>query len=78
MHGVADLGERDTFPFEERSFLRQYVLALLAGDWGNASGIADRRRIQSPHLAWITRLLRLFWGLVVTPDDFYSLQMSTP
>jgi len=44
MRGVASLGERDTFSFEERSFLRQYVEALLAGDWGRASDIADKRR----------------------------------
>ena len=44
MRGVADLGKRDTFPFEERSFLKQYVQALLAGDWGHASDVADQRR----------------------------------
>ncbi len=44
MKGVEDLGERDTFPFEERSFLRQFVKAVLSNDWGRATQIADRRR----------------------------------
>jgi PglZ domain-containing protein len=44
MRGIEDLGERDTFAFEERSFLRQYVQSLLARDLGHASEIAVRRR----------------------------------
>jgi len=58
MHGVADLGERDTFPFEERSFLRHYVQALMAGDWGHASRIADQRR----ESVWVKHTDRgMFW-----------------
>jgi hypothetical protein len=44
MRGVENLGERDTFAFEERSFLRQYVQSLVAGDLGIASGIAASRK----------------------------------
>jgi hypothetical protein len=44
MRDVTNLGQRDTFPFEERTFLRQYVQSLLSGGWGRASEIADRRR----------------------------------
>jgi hypothetical protein len=44
MHDVPDLGKRDTFAFEERSFLRQYVEALKAGKWGDAAEIAAERK----------------------------------
>ena len=44
MRDVPDLGKRDTFAFEERSFLRQYVKSLQAGNWGGAAEIADQRR----------------------------------
>jgi hypothetical protein len=44
MREVRDLGKRDTFAFEERCFLRQYVKALLTGNWGAAAEIADQRR----------------------------------
>ena len=43
MRDVPDLGKRDTFAFEERSFLRQYVKALSAGNWADAAEIADQR-----------------------------------
>ena len=36
-------GERDTFAFQERTFLRKYVEFVLAGDFGSASAIADKR-----------------------------------
>jgi patatin-related protein len=37
--------------------------------------IAEQHRIRSPHLTWITRLLRLFWGLVEVslPDTWPSI-----
>jgi len=44
MSDVPDLGGRDTFAFEERSFLKQYVTALQSGNWGIAAVIADQRR----------------------------------
>jgi hypothetical protein len=44
MNGVEDLGNLDTFAFEERSFLRRYVNLLLAGDWTAASDICASRR----------------------------------
>ncbi len=44
MRHVEDLGARDTFAFEERSFLRQYVKKMLAGDLGKATEIAAQRK----------------------------------
>jgi len=40
---VKDFGERDTFAFQERGFLRKYVDFILAGDFGSAFTIADKR-----------------------------------
>jgi hypothetical protein len=40
---IQNFGERDTFAFEERSFLRSYVGSVLAGDFGSASSIAEKR-----------------------------------
>ena len=44
MRGVDDLGDLDTFAFEERSFLRRFVQQVLAGALGKASEIAAKRR----------------------------------
>lgn len=44
MRETAELGKRDTFAFEERSFLRHYVTALLAGEWEKATQIAEQRK----------------------------------
>jgi hypothetical protein len=44
MRIVDDLGVRDTFAFEERSFLHQYVKRLLNGEWGQATEIATVRK----------------------------------
>ena len=44
MRAVEDLGVLDTFAFEERSFLRQYVKLVLAGELGEAVAVAERRR----------------------------------
>lgn len=44
MAGVDELGALDTFAFEERSFLRVFVKAALAGDMGKAQKLAKERR----------------------------------
>lgn len=41
--GITDLGERDTFAFEERTYLQVFVDAVLAEDYEAASRIADQR-----------------------------------
>ncbi len=73
MRQVEDLGERDTFAFEERSFLFQFVRRLLAGDWKRASEIADARKKS----VWVRHTDRgLLWTiadrareLLVAADD---------
>lgn len=73
MRDVQDLGKRDTFAFEERSFLRQYVRCLLNGELGRAAEIADRRR----NSIWVRHTERgMFWTvaekareLLVAADD---------
>lgn len=70
---VKDLGKRDTFAFEERSFLRQYVKFLLEGKLGEAADIADRRR----NSIWVKQTERgILWTvaerareLLVAADD---------
>ena len=41
---IEDLGERDTFAFEERSFLRRFEQALSAGDRTLSGGILTQRK----------------------------------
>ncbi len=41
---VDDFGERDTFSFEERSFLGSFVQAALAGDTGTANSVMQARK----------------------------------
>jgi hypothetical protein len=41
--GIDDLGERDTFPFEERTFLTRAVRALCAGDVEQVQRVLDGR-----------------------------------
>lgn len=41
--GIKDLGVRDTFPFEERTFLGRAIAALQADDLDTARGIVSRR-----------------------------------
>lgn len=41
---IRDLGQRDTFPFEERSFFAQAVDALLREEGERLAGILERRR----------------------------------
>lgn len=42
--GIDDLGERDTFAFEERSFLRRFEQALKSGDRTLSSNILTQRQ----------------------------------
>jgi hypothetical protein len=44
MAGVDDLGKLDTFAFEERSFLRVFTEAALAGNLVKAKEVADSRK----------------------------------
>lgn len=44
MQNVEDFGERDTFSFEERAFLRAFVRASLAGDTEKAVSILNVRK----------------------------------
>lgn len=60
MAHVRDLGVRDTFSFEERSFLAGYIDALRAGDHGLAETIAAARK----HSVWVQESDRqLLWTL---------------
>lgn len=57
---VRDLGVRDTFSFEERSFLAGYIDALRAGDHARAEAIASARK----HSVWVQESDRqLLWTL---------------
>lgn len=42
--GLDDLGERDTFPFEERTFLRAAIQGIGAGDTDTTRAILERHR----------------------------------
>lgn len=60
MAKVRDLGLRDTFSFEERSFLAGYIDALRAGDHAQAEAIASARK----HSVWVQESDRqLLWTL---------------
>jgi hypothetical protein len=71
MAGVRDLGLRDTFSFEERSFLAGYIDALRAEDFARAETIANARKdsiwVQESdrQLLWTLaeRLLELLRGM---------------
>ena len=41
--GIEDLGQRDTFEFEERTFVKQFSDAILAENYGDASEILKAR-----------------------------------
>jgi hypothetical protein len=43
-HGMEDLGVRDTFPFEERTFLRRAIYGLIGGDLDEARVMLGRHR----------------------------------
>ncbi|HRQ87156.1 MAG TPA: PglZ domain-containing protein, partial [Bacteroidia bacterium] len=60
MARVRDLGVRDTFSFEERSFLAGYIDALREGDYAKAEAIASARK----HSVWVQESDRqLLWTL---------------
>lgn len=44
MRDIDEFGERDTFSFEERTFLRAFVQAALAGDTGKAASVMQARK----------------------------------
>ena len=59
--GIADFGRRDTFPFEERTFLARAVKALVADDIDGAKPILSRHRGS----VWIGKgESQAQWGLV--------------
>lgn len=72
-HGIVDLGVRDTFPFEERSFFARAVAALRAEDMDELRVLVERHG-QS---IWVSRgesqaqwrLLRAAVDLVAACDD---------
>lgn len=76
MAGVEDLGQLDTFAFEERSFLRVFVKATLAGELAKSKVIADSRKSS----VWIENTERqVLWTiaerarqLLVAADDLES------
>ena len=54
---VSDFGSRDTFAFEERGFLRQYIQAVAAEDFDLARGIEDTHR----RSIWVTGTAAQEW-----------------
>ncbi len=42
--GITEFGERDTFSFEERSFLGRFTEAVLAGNWEESGEILEGRK----------------------------------
>jgi hypothetical protein len=81
--GIRNLGVRDTFSFEERSFLAGYIDALKAGDFPQAEAIAGARKgsiwVQESdrQLLWTlaARLLELLRGIA---DFDRELQEAKP
>ena len=73
-HGIDDLGERDTFPFEERTFLRNAIKGIVTGDTDATRRVLARHRGS----VWLARgesrvqwdLIRAGLGLVEACDDF--------
>lgn len=72
--GIEDVGERDTFPFEERTFLRTAIKGLVAGDTDATRQVLVRRK----NSVWLGKgesqaqweLLRCGLSLVEACDDF--------
>jgi hypothetical protein len=44
MHGMAELGERDTFDFQEKTYLKAFVNAVMAGEIGKSSDLLKARK----------------------------------
>ena len=71
---IDDLGERDTFPFEERTFLRAAIAGITANDLDASRRLLARQR----HSVWIGKgesqaqweLVRAGLALVEACDDF--------
>lgn len=60
MADVRDLGQRDTFSFEERSFLATYIDAVKSGNLSDAESIAEGRKTS----VWVQESGRqLLWTL---------------
>jgi hypothetical protein len=69
MQGVEDLGVLDTFAFEERSFLRVFVKAALAGEIGKAKEVAAERRLS----IWVKHTDRqLAWTIAERAFDLMT------
>ena len=67
--GITDLGTRDTFPFEERTFFAEAVSALKQGDPGRARSIVQR---QSGSV-WIGKgESQAQWGLIQAALDLLA------
>lgn len=72
--GIEDLGERDTFPFEERTFLRTAIKGISTGDTDVVRSILSRRK----HSVWLGmserqaqwELVRACLSLVEACEDF--------
>lgn len=71
---IEDLGERDTFPFEERTFLRTAIKGISSGDTDVVRLILDRRKSS----VWLGKgeiqtqwdLVRAILSLVEACEDF--------
>ena len=80
--GILDFGDRDTFSFEERGFLMQYIAAVVAADFDRAREIERMHRDS----IWVTEGTRLQeWRLVSqafqlseTIDDFERVNPTAP
>lgn len=72
--GIEDLGDRDTFPFEERTFLRTAIKGITAGDTDDVRSILARRK----NSVWLGKgeslaqweLVRAGLSLVEACEDF--------
>lgn len=78
--GIHDLGLRDTFPFEERTFLRTAINALVKGDIDTARSVISRHVTS----VWIGKgesqaqweLVKAGMNLILACED-YERQLST-
>lgn len=71
---IVDLGERDTFPFEERTFLRTAIKGIVTGDTDVTRRVLSRHKSSvwlgkvEIHAQW--ELVRAGLGLVEACEDF--------
>lgn len=74
---IEDLGARDTFPFEERTFLRTAIKGIATGDTDATRRVLDHRR----NSVWLGKgesqaqwdLVRTALGIVEACDDYERL-----